>query len=243
MGLLQTFARPARAGREKPGPTRGDLILTEEALPVEIAGWTRTKFTPAPPVNELPQGQYWWVHQWQYEKDGVTALVSFDQLGEDHWHELTYCYRILDWVIDERSIQTDESSAGKYVVAQMSKEDGQHGLLVFSVFFEDGKWDVPPDFELSVVNRFIHEQEKERDLIGSIAGRVQPPEIPNIAPARNETAIRRALQCQVFISSFNPDSPSQLDAAIQLHLESRRHFRTEWLETRNSQSDPLPTDG
>jgi hypothetical protein len=99
MGLLQTLARPSGARREKPGPTRGDLVLTEEALPAELAGWALTKFIPAPPVDQLPEGQYWWVHQWQYQKDGTNALVSFDQLGEDQWHELTYCYRILDWTI------------------------------------------------------------------------------------------------------------------------------------------------
>jgi hypothetical protein len=158
-------------------------------------------------------------------------------LGEDRWHELTYCYRILDWVIDDRSIQKDEPSAGKYVVARMSKEDGQQGLLVFSVFFENGEWDLPPDFEVSLVNAFASDQ----GLIGRVAGRFQQPEIPQVASTADKADSRRALQCQVFISSFDPDSPSQLDAAIQLHLESRRHFRTEWLETRNSQSGPLTT--
>ena len=230
MGLLQAFAQQLGSGREKPGPTRGDLVLTEEALPAELAGWTRTKFIPAPAVDELPEGQYWWVHQWQYQKDSTTALVSFDQLGEDRWHELTYCYRILDWVLDDRSIQTDKSSAGKYVLARMSKEGGQHGLLVFSVFFENGEWDLPPDFELSLVNSFTQDQ----GLIGRMARRFRPPEIPQGVPARNETAIQRALQCQVFIATAKPISGSLVADTIELHLQSRKQFQSHWLAARHS---------
>ncbi len=227
---LQIFARGSTNRREKPGPSRGDLVLTEDALPTELAGWTRTKFIPAPAVDELSEGQYWWVHQWQYQKDRTTALVSFDQLGEDRWHELTYCYRILDWVLDDRSIQTDESSAGKYVLARMSKEGGQHGLLVFSVFFENGEWDLPPDFELSLVNSFTQDQ----GLIGRMARRFRPPEIPQGVPARNETAIQRALQCQVFIATAKPISGSLVADTIELHLQSRNQFQSHWLAARHS---------
>ena len=238
MGLLQTFARPSGSGREKPGPTRGDLVLTEDALPTELAGWTRTRFIPAPPVDELPEGQYWWVHQWQYQKDGATALVSFDQLGEDRWHELTYCYRILDWVIDERSIQTNESSVGKYVVARMSKDDGQHGLLVFSVFFENGEWDLPPDFELSMVNTVALENETK--LIDRMVGRLQQPDVHPHAGSEAtrpiEAGIRRALQCQVLITTTEPITDSQVAATVDLHLQSRNHFRLCWLASSSSSS-------
>lgn len=231
LGLLQTFARQTGGGREKPGPTRGDLVLSEDALPTELAGWTRTKFIPAPPVDELPEGQYWWVHLWQYQKDGSTALVSLDQLGFEQWHELTYCYRNLEWTINHRSIQSQETSEGKYVVARMSKDDGQHGLLVFSVFGEDGHWQLPPDVELSIVNAWT----EWGGVFDRVAGRMQPPEIPTSETMARTSGTRRALQCQVFMTSLDPISDSHVASAIELHLRSRSDFRSHWLASQNAQ--------
>jgi hypothetical protein len=230
VGMLQWLGGTPEH-QKKPGPTRGDLVLTEDALPAGLAGWTRTRFIPAPPVDELPKGQYWWVHQWQYQKGGATAVVSLDQLGLEQWHELTYCYRVLEWTIDHRSIQSQEASEGKYVVARMSKDDGQQGLLVFSVFVEDGQWQLPPDVELSLVNTWTEWE----GVFGRLQGRVQQPEIPGGGAIARTSGTRRALQCQVFMTSPDPISDSRVASVIELHLRSRSDFRSHWLATQDAQ--------
>lgn len=221
MGLLQTFARQAGSGREKPGPTRGDLVLTEDALPAELAGWTRTKFIPAPPVDELPEGQYWWVHQWQYQKDGITALVSFDQLGEDQWHELTYCYRGLDWTMKDRRIMSGIAGNEYFVVAEMRKENEEHGLLIFSAFFENGEWAPPPSVDIPQLNF------RPEGAFGKTWERLDPI----VKYAESTSTHTRALQCQVLVSSTKPIAESVVSSTIELHLQSRKHFRSQWLAT------------
>jgi hypothetical protein len=226
MGLLQTLARPSGARREKPGPTRGDLVLTEEALPAELAGWTMTKFIPAPPVDELPEGQYWWVHQWQYQKDGMTALVSFDQLGEDQWHELTYCYRGLHWVIDERIVRIDEEPIAPFVVAVLSKGNGDRAVLVFSIFYEDGTWASPPDVNLLSLNR----NRQNHGVFGKTIDRFVAP----ITRSESQSGSTRALQCQVFAPSNSRAALaiSEIDRCIQLHLITRQQFLQHWLNAQ-----------
>ncbi|MFN7683231.1 MAG: hypothetical protein ACK5TG_20370, partial [Planctomyces sp.] len=55
-----------------PGPERGDLVLSEDSLPPELAGWKRTQFQPAEVPSDLPDGQFWWVHAWG-DSDGQVA--------------------------------------------------------------------------------------------------------------------------------------------------------------------------
>lgn len=219
MGLLQTFARPTGAGREKPGPSRGDLVLNEDALPAELAGWTRTKFIPAPPVEELPEGQFWWVHQWQYQKDRTTALVSFDQLGETNWHELTYCYTGLGWTIDSREVLQHSDTGGTYAVAKMKMESGEQAILVFSVFFEDGLWATAPGVDLPRLNA------RGDDYLSKVGDRLRPI----ISFAASDSSHKRALQCQVFVPGLREISPSLIASSVELHRESRERFRSSWL--------------
>jgi hypothetical protein len=113
----------------------------------------------------------------------------------------------------------------------MSRDDGQHGLLVFSVFVEDGQWQQPPDVELSLVNEFT----EWRGVFGKVTARVQPPEIPTREMNARKSGIRRALQCQVFMASLDPISDSRVAAVIELHLRSRSDFRSRWLASQNAQ--------
>lgn len=268
MGLLQTFARPSGARREKPGPTRGDLVLVEDDLPSKIAGWKRTGFTPAPLPEELPKGQYWWVHQWRYATDKTSAdddltkwhdglrrdssvetterqsdeqnviyrtpndktaaIVSFDQLGGDQWHELTYCYRILDWTIHNRT-EYEDADGGAYIVAELRKEPNEVALLVFSVFFEDGTWATPPTVNLNNLNQW----NQATGVLDKATERIAPPQFQAPRFTSPSSGHTRALQSQVLVANADSNIESRLSAAIELHLESRQRFRSEWLAFRS----------
>ncbi len=81
MFLAQWFGRPSSVDRI-PGPQRGDIVLVEDDLAATIDGWSRRTFQAAEDVEELPEGQWWWVHQWIYQNpQGASAIVGFDQLG------------------------------------------------------------------------------------------------------------------------------------------------------------------
>lgn len=213
--------------RQKPGVTRGDLVLSEDDLPMELAGWNRTRFVPAPSPEELPDGQYWWVHQWQFQKDGTVAIVSFDQLGESQWHELTWCYRNLDWTIEERTAFVESENGGPYVLVRLRRNPDEYAILVFSVFFEDGSWASAPDVNLSLMNRANLEAPELLD-------RLQMKFDPLIVSSGSGTAHTRALQCQCLVSGSDRFSSSEADFIVKLHLESRQQLRQRWLQHSQS---------
>ncbi len=228
MIALQIFDVGGSRKRPTPGPSRGDMVLTQDAVPRTIGDWKQVSFTPAPPPEELPAGQYWWVHQWQYQKDGTTALVSFDQLGEDQWHELTYCYRNLDWTIRSRT-EYEDRDGGSYIVAELRKDSGEVALLVFSVFFEDGTWATPPAVDLARLNR-----KRATGVLENAMQRIGPDKLASADFASTSRGHNRAIQCQVLVTSSDSDVRAELDSAIQLHLESRQRFRSLWLDDKPS---------
>jgi hypothetical protein len=217
----------------QPGSSRGDLQLVAESLPQTISDWTRISFTPPENPDTLPSGQYWWVHSWKFQQRDANALVTMDQLGLDHWHELTHCYEGQGWEIEDRriveSVHEGSTTPWDYVVARMKKPPGEYGLVVFSTFFEDGSpaealkmgpdhsWEPPEQFRLRVQDRF---------------------QIP--VPAADHT---RALQCQVLCQSTAPFSEDTVAGIIELHKQTRQQFRLAWLKYRNqsSETQELPT--
>jgi len=207
--------------RKKPGPGRGDVVLLQNDLPEQIQEWKRAEFRPGMPADAIPDGIYWWVHQWTYRTHDLVAVVSFDQLGEDQWHELTYCYRNQNRTIEQREIYQDSDDGGQYVVATLKDSQQRLAVLVFSVFFEDGQWARPPVVNISNLNV------KNRNP--GIAGRLQERVDPTISFENLSGSHDRALQCQVLVPCNEQNVSATTDRAISLHLETRRCFRNCWL--------------
>lgn len=231
MIVLQVFSSRVTPESRIPGAARGDMVLTQDALPETIGNWKQVSFEPAPPPEQLPKGQYWWVHQWQYADDKNSAIVSCDQLGEDEWHELTYCYRNLEWTIHDRTeYPGNDSDGGPYVVAELRRASGETAMLVFSVFFEDGTWAAPPTVNLTHVNEKHTPEFFEKVLQRTL------PIVTSGAPTSDHA---RAIQCQVLVSNFHAEIKSELDSAIQLHLASRKYFQSKWLKHWTPKSTKL----
>ena len=216
-----------------PGKHRGDLSLTADALPKQLAGWTGVGFDPAPPPESLPHAQYWWVHAWRYTQGFRLAMVTFDQLGLDHWHELTDCYEGSGWELKERTVQSvaepDAAGSGvrewEYVVARFEKTGGERATLIFSTFYEDGS----PAEALRI--GIDHKWENELSLTERLRNRVE-------APANSEQdGIRhsRALQCQVFMPYSGTLPPEVKQSVIELHVASREQFRKLWRQHSETQ--------
>jgi hypothetical protein len=220
MVVFQAISKKPEASR-KPGPARGDLVLTRDSLPATLAEWQQVAFEAAPAPEDLAQGQFWWVHRWKYARENNLAIVSFDQLGENQWHELTYCYRNQNRTIEKRDVYEDPNTRGKFVVATMRGEPGDLAVLVYSVFFEDGQWATPPSVNLGLLNT-----KKSRD---TLVGRAQQRFQPIIDFTDADVGHERALQCQVLVGCDEASLQSAINSAIEMHLKSRSRFRDFWL--------------
>jgi hypothetical protein len=223
VAVIQNLGRTPEA-RKKPGPSRGDVTLHREVLPEVLEGWELVKFSPAMDPDVVPQGIYWWVHQWVYRNGSQSVVVACDQLGESDWHELTYCYRNQNRIVVERTVQVDPADGSPFVTAQLKSEDGSLAALAFSVFYEDGEWTHPPAVNLDSLN--------QKPIQDTFAGRYHERLQQIVIPDSRNTQHDRAIQCQVLIECTEQTVQETMQAAMQLHLESRRRFRSEWLKHR-----------
>jgi hypothetical protein len=226
--FVQFFARKPPS-RITPGPARGDLGLTQDALPAVIHGWQQTGFVPASPPEKLPPGQYWWVHRWDYRTQEIGAVVCLDQLGDDQWHELTLCYQNLGWTITQRTVQNEIENGSLYVIAGMKDESGSFGLLVFSVFYEDGQWATPPGVNLGLLNSGFRG--------GNALERRFGDGTRELFFGGDEPGHSRAIQCQVLVTNSKEFPQSQIESAVQLHLASRQVFRDRWVQHSSREPD------
>ncbi len=159
-----------------------------------------------------------------YQSEQAQALITLDQLGEEGWHELTYCYRNQGQQILDRTLRIPSANEGPVIEATMKNSQGQKTLLLFSVFFEDGTWGVPPDVDLEQLNR---DQHKDQTLTGRLTERVAP----TITFASSSEKHERALQCQLLLQCDDPEQ--HREDVMQLHLQTREAFRQKWLQNRS----------
>lgn len=205
-----------------PGAARGDLILKESSLPAELAGWKLHQFVPATAAESLPQGQFWWVHLWQYIRGPVYSLVAFDQLGDSQWHELTHCYYNQGWKVALRTIVNETDDQWPYVVAEFEKGPRERAVLVFSLFYEDGSPASPPSVNLLRLNS----GSRKPGFTERAHDRVDP-----VIEYDNPFAVHsRVLQSQVFVPGVTTEFAETRQAAIELHLQARILFRGHWLK-------------
>ncbi|MEZ6131805.1 MAG: exosortase U [Planctomycetaceae bacterium] len=227
--LTQMLAnRPEVTSRGTPGATRGDVPLHADVLPETIGDWKQQSFQAAPPVESLPNGQYWWTHAWQYADGRMAANVSFDQADWAGWHELTECYEGNGWKLVERSIQTPSDTSEQtwpYVVATFEKGLNQKGTLLFSEFYEDGSPTPPREFEVGAALK------QELGLGQRFGNRTNYEAQPVVV------LHERVMQCQVFATYIGTLNKEQHEALKQLHTTSRTRFQEEWLAAR-SQAAP-----
>jgi hypothetical protein len=206
-----------------PGPARGDLVLERDALPETIGEWRCTQFQPALAPEKLPEGQYWWTHSWNYSNTPLVSIVSFDQAGFADWHELTVCYRAIDWQMkDRRIIPAVSGTAGSWnvVLAEFERQSGDRALLAFSLFNQDGQPIESPDSDF---------KNTEGTILDRFQGRVNPRQF-HIS----------ALQTQVFVQHHSVLSEESVQEIIELHLQTRDRFREVWLEqSRMPKSEDL----
>ena len=212
-----------------PGPQRGDLVLEKQVLPDEIVGWKVQSFQPALPPEQLPDGQFWWTHAWNYSRGKLNALVAFDQADWTSWHELTICYQAIGWKLVDRKVIVLSKNAA-VVVALLKRLPQEKATLVFSLFSQDGSLIRPPQIGVSSAE----EEDENLSFTSLLNGRLTY-DLPEGAEQLSEAeTFERILQCQVFASHPEPLSEDEVHHLIELHLETLRHFRDAWLKRQAS---------
>ncbi|KAA1259832.1 Transmembrane exosortase [Rubripirellula obstinata] len=71
---------------------------------------------------------------------GINATQGQFALSQPYmgWHELTVCYRVLDWKLVARTPTMPTSGSDPVVVAEFTNDSGEHGTLFFTAVDSDG---------------------------------------------------------------------------------------------------------
>jgi exosortase len=201
--------------------------LSEKDLPPEIADWKLIDkgYTVADRSHGSDLGQH--SDSWTFTRGRDRVIFSFDQAFPG-WHDLTICYRNMGWkeaqnVRFTKLPDKDSDARSKdwnYVTCDFTKETGETGFLVFSLFDAFGRpFDCPKRFDYWAA------------LPERIMSRMNYRIRSNLF--RGET-----YQTQAFISSFGPISDQTKEEVVARFLEVRERMRDSFLAERKTEQPP-----
>ncbi len=104
--------------------------LDDSFLPAELNGWQKTSFEHVTRGSSNTNGEN--SLEFEFTKQGLTAMISFDFPFAEEWHELSVCYRNSGWNISEREIISSTDQIDHAHVAAAMKQPGMTGLLLFT---------------------------------------------------------------------------------------------------------------
>jgi exosortase len=191
--------------------------LSENSLPPRIdtggLAWERLDFQVAPErARDDKLGQF--SRSWRYRMSGMDEPVIFSlDYTFYNWHDLTVCYRMNGWRMEEtneRTVPLPNGDFDVYIEARFRRvEDGQNGYLLFSLVDEVGKVQAARPHESMLNNRIRRLKE---------------------ALERRPTEIR--FQTQVFVTSYNSFNSQERDRIREFFLKSRQGVITSYLAAR-----------
>ena len=161
------------------------------SLPAHLGEWKRVD-TAAPFHKAETQGIYSQI--WNYHNGSCEASVALDYPFRGY-HDVTECYRLAGWSIEEATRETGAGGTPNMVV-EMSREPVSHGTLWFSTMDDTGQW-----LERPVVIKGWLERWK-------ISGRVEPS----------------SYRVQLLVTGYAPLQPAERESARQLFAEAREQL-------------------
>jgi exosortase len=199
--------------------------LAEKDLPTELGNWKLAEqgYTVMNRERGSDFGQL--SDSWAFINGRNRVFFSFDQAFPG-WHDLTICYRNMGWKEPKDARFTKfpdkdghaRSKDWNYVICDFTKETGETGFLVFSLFDAFGEpyecpkrfdyWSALPDRIISRMNHRIRS-----------------------SLFRGET-----YQTQAFISTYGPLDDQTKDAVIEKFLEVREIMRDRFLQRRKDEN-------
>lgn len=207
----------------------GDVVFPyeESDLAKQVGDWTLAEYSPSIRREGSDLGRR--SDSWIYRAPQYTAQTSLDQTFPG-WHELTTCYRNIDWKIVSRVRKSAKISSSDdendrewdYIEAEFEKKTGERGFLVFSFFdsfaepvFAPGEWGTLNSFFIRAKNRLSHK-------------------------IRASLFRAEAYQCQVFVQSFGELNQSTKDDVVDHFLQVREQMRQAYKTKVNSSGQATP---
>jgi exosortase len=188
-----------------PGVKRA-VELAESSLPETLGGLKRTKFDTTHRERDDIFGEFSRTYVYSDEA-GAAHQVSCDFPFSQGWHELTICYGGAGWRVAKRTTNAtptaDAGGAWTMAEAELERDDGARGFVVWSMFDENGEPVSPPLGAL-------------RDQIWRLLVR-RSPYVPT----------RQMFQVQVFVTDDGELAEERKEAARRLLGEVRERLRGE----------------
>jgi len=220
--IASKYLLPSGRVGQIPGPSRGDIVLTADDLPDSLAGWEKQAFFPAADPMLVANVESWWVHSWNYSKNGRNCLVTMDQAQWVAWHELSACYVANGWAQGDRHVYEVRDRLGEIwhiVTVDYQKVGVGRGLLIFSEFGSDGT-----PMEAQYLGQPFEPYDLEKGAVSNGQSSIKP------ADRWRRQEHPRVHQCQVFYSYSGDLDPVTRADLIRLHAASREVFRDRWNE-------------
>jgi len=110
------------------------------SLPAEIEGWKLIS-QPRPTSVRTAFEQGVFSHLWEYEKNGLVAVISLDYPFYEY-HDVRICYIGNGWKIEDSKLHqaSGQNDVIPFMNITMSKEGGLKGQLLYSTVSHTGIW-------------------------------------------------------------------------------------------------------
>jgi exosortase len=191
----------------------------KEDLPEFIDNWELIHYEKSERTRGSDLGRR--SDQWIYQgtKSQNPAIVSLDQTFPG-WHELTTCYKNQGWKLDSRVVHVEEDGQNwPYIEANFSRNTGEHGYLLFSLFDSQGESVDAPLTWNKLNSLFIRIKNR---LSNRIRATLFDSEV---------------YQTQLFIRSFRElDEDLKLEA-VERYLKAREIMREKFVEKRSAKGE------
>ncbi len=111
--------------------------VSQESLPLEMAGWTRSQFRTETRDASSQFGHQ--SHQWTFEKGPQRAVLSID-FPFPEWHPLQVCYAGIGWSVKNGTIPPDGTTRETFSLVKGS----ENGTLIYDLLDQQGSPYIPP---------------------------------------------------------------------------------------------------
>ena len=196
------------------------IDFEQDDIPEFVGGtWKRVNYATEDRSRGSDLGQRSDV--WQFQAPRCRPVASLDQTFPG-WHELTTCYKNLGWTLIDRTRIVPEAKEGEepwaYIEANLEKETGEKGYLLFSHFDAFGEPVEAPERWGSINSFLIRARNRMSQRV------------------RANLFDGETYQTQVFLQSYNGFDEEVKEEVKEQYLEIREMMRERFKEKRAADS-------
>ena len=209
------FVGQVYAGFLRTDVATSNIQLTTDSLkrtdiPDDLGDWKQASYAVETRGVGNSFGQF--SNSWRYNNEHAEAFISCDYAFRG-WHNLEVCYQGRGWVIERRSIITNEADSTadwSAVEVSFTKPTGEHSFLIYSLFDAGAAAVAPPGSSISA----------------SVFDRV-------FRRSSLQSTNARTIQAQIFVETAGPVSGEDREELLKQHQTTRELLRSRYQELIN----------